>query len=154
MYFVLLLPPNALMFHTFYKTFSREAKKDKIMTTSMLVEVNWVCVWCASFSVSGLCSHSTFNSSDSLYNICWFSYNLNVVASKPCMYGTYVCYRRVYLHENWTESYTCVSCFCKIHCLTVLLGSALVNAVCVSYAEVWMSVRQGFHSKGFKRETW
>ena len=154
MYFVLLLPPNALMFHTFYKTFSREAKKDKIMTTSMLVEVNWVCVWCASFSVSGLCSHSTFNPSDSLYNICWFSYNLNVVASKPCMYGTYVCYRRVYLHENWTESYTCVSCFCKIHCLTVLLGSALVNAVCVSYAEVWMSVRQGFHSKGFKRETW
>ena len=154
MYFVLLLPPNALMFHTVYKTFSREAKKDKIMMTSTLVEVNWVCVWCASFSVSGLCSHSTFNSSDSLYNICWFSYNLNVVASKPCMYGTYVCYRRVYLHENWTESYTCVSCFCKIHCLTVLLGSALVNAVCVIYAEVWRSVRQGFHSKDFQRETW
>lgn len=40
MYFVLLLPPNALMFHTVYKTFSREAKKDKIMTTSTLVEVN------------------------------------------------------------------------------------------------------------------
>lgn len=66
-------------------------------------------------SVPGLCSHSTLNSSNNLFHLCWFSHNHDMVASKYNMYGSDGCHRRVCMHENWTQSNSSVSCFSEVY---------------------------------------
>ena len=68
-------------------------------------------------SVLGLCSHSTLNSSNNLFHLCWFSHNHDMVASKYNMYGSDGCHRRVRMYENWTQSNSSIGCFSEVYSL-------------------------------------